>query len=179
MCVQTVLPYCLHIMIYTQIFSMDFFFFLCSKQNHSIGFLPCTNTVAVWSHGGPGTIPPHWGPFKLPTPAPSRIARGQHDLNLDVWLSPLDEITALSRLKENHIPPPFFFYCESVFRLKRKQSNYLIKCIWLLAKLCGVFVFLVWTSFKPGVMTAERSKDEDVFTIRKALFYFYLFEFIW
>lgn len=44
----------------------------------------------------------------------------------------------------------FFFHqnCKntvSVFRRKKKQRNYLIKCIWLLAKLCGVFVFLLWT----------------------------------
>lgn len=79
----------------------------------------------------------------------TRIARGQRDLNPDAWLSPLDEITALSRVKENHIPHCFSLHqhCKNAAIQspggKRNNSNYLIKCIWLLAELCVVFVFLV------------------------------------
>lgn len=116
------------------------------------------------------------------------IAHGQCDLNPDAWLSPLDEITALSRVKENHIP-----YCFSLHQHcknaaiqspggKRNNSNYLIKCIWLLAELCVVFVFLVSISqsWRHNSQGCERLWEEsehfkpEVFSLFLFLIWCYL-----
>lgn len=81
--------------------------------------------ISVWSQGGSATIPPSEDPSNCQRP-PSRIARGQRDLNPrpHVWLCGLDEITALSTLKENPIPS---LYCSvNTVRTLRKRNKAII-----------------------------------------------------
>lgn len=65
-----------------------------------------------------------------------------------------DEITTLSRLKENHVPSSFIFphlNCKDTFEqvFSKRQRNYRIKCILLLKKLC-VFLCQVLSDIIPA-----------------------------